>query len=217
MGACNKDKEEDNNPTEPGAKVMFVNATVGADSVRAEALQPGGVSFQTGVALLANTGYLGIPAGINRTIQFRAASSNLPLGDTAVNLMADQAYTAFSIGTIQTQDLIFTTDNLSAPTGNRTKIRFVNASNQSFPATFTIQNAGSTTTLATGIAYKMLTGFSETNPGTVTINAISPVDLNVVSLPNVQLGEGKIYTVVLSGIPGGSGKNNLQLNLMSNN
>lgn len=213
IASCSK-KDDQDNPSPPSARIMFINTTVGADSVRAEV---GTQTVVNAIPLLASSGYQGIAPGDNQTIRFRQAASNLVLGSTSATLSADNYYSVFSTGTIQNKDLLFTTDDRTAPAANRVKLRFINASSQSFPATVTIQYAGSTTTLATGVTYQNITSFTEVDAGSVSINAINPADFSVVGLTGVQLGAGQIYTVMLSGIPGGVGKNNLQLTVISNN
>ncbi|HTM66714.1 MAG TPA: DUF4397 domain-containing protein [Flavipsychrobacter sp.] len=206
FSACKKNDDDNSNTTK--AKVMFTNAALDVDSLRARVNTN---NIQT-IAFLGSTGYVNVDATSSATIDFVYTGSGSVFQSKTTSLVAGNAYSAFAGGDLNTKAVIVTADDLKAPASGMAKIRFVNLSPTNLNA---IAYVG-TATVDSNIAFGSVTSFKEVAAGTqtITVVGVSPASAN---LSGQTLTAGKIYTFVFSGTFGGSGNAALKLTPITNN
>ena len=200
------------------ASVMFVNAATGTTNVTVSANNTP-VPGTANLGFKNNSGYQNITAGTGVNIQFSIIGSGLTaflVGGTPT-LIANTHYSVFAGGTFTVPSFVLTTDDLTPPTGNNAKIRFINLSPDNLNASCYI---GTTTKLDSNIAYKGYSPFIEISPVTDKVTMLDPIaPANTAQLLNQTFSAGKIYTVMMTGssAPGTTGAAVLSLPVISNN
>lgn len=142
-------------------------------------------------------GYISIKSGNDQVAEFRTAGSTTAYTSTEIDLNANKNYSFFLYGEGASSSIYTTEDDLSTPSGGKAKIRFVHlstAANESLDV-----NMGDTKLVA-GLNFKSPSSFTEIDPGLHVFQLYNagttsdPINLNLAAL-----GEGKIYTVLISG------------------
>lgn len=201
--ACKKNDDDKN--ASPKARVMFVHGALDADSLR------GRVNNQTIATMpfLGSSGYMSVDAG-SAAIDFVYTGSGSTFQTTSINLVANNSYSVFAGGSANTKVIVSKTDDLTAPSSGKAKVRFVNLSPDNVNAVAYVGN----TTLDT-FALGTLTEFREVNVGaqTVTVGVLP----SVASLNNFNITAGKIYTFMFSGTLNGNGNTALKLTAITHN
>ena len=194
--ACGKD-EDNPAPPAPQSKVMFVNAFMSVDSLRAQ-INDTTVVGANALAYLNKTGYITTTPG-SKKLGFRLTSSGASFLDTTLTLSADNAYSVYTSGDITGYSLIVTQDDLSLPTTGNAKVRFINLSPDTtgFNAYVGI---GDTATLGTNVGFKEATAFKQFAQGSYNILLQNFKQLpDVETIGGFQLTAGKVYTILLTG------------------
>ena len=107
--------------------------------------------------------------------------------------------------------MITKTDDLSAPSAGKAKVRFAMLS----PGIGNSVAYVGSTTVDSNIAFGTVTDFKEVNTGSATITAgVLP---SVATLNNFTLSAGKIYTFIFTGTLNGTGNSGLKLTAINNN
>ncbi|MXV52938.1 DUF4397 domain-containing protein [Pedobacter sp. HMF7647] len=190
------DKSDDNGYENGSVTVMAVNAR--------EASLPQNFyldqSKMNGDALAytQNTAYITSNSG-NRTASFRVAATGTVNTSDVVQLQDGKHYTFFYTGDLSNNNLsVALEDDLSAPASGKAKVRFVHLSPAaSASVDIAVQNGSK---LATNLAYKGATAFSEIDGGTYNLQLSAAGSVtSALSIPNVTIEAGKIYTVYISG------------------
>lgn len=210
--SCNKDDGDPvPPPSTPKANVMFGNVSVDVTSATAK-INGTAVSSASNMAFLASTGYIAVDPATNATLAF-ATSSNLTLKSTNATLNANNNYSVFLTGDITKPDVAFATDDLTNPTTGKAKVRFFHLASDTLKLTATVD----TTTIATGITTKNVSNFVEVPAGTWSIVVADPTAIHqTLTLSGQQLAAGKIYTVIKTGIQGGTNNAGYKLTLLTN-
>jgi len=204
FSACKKN-DDNSNPTK--AKVMFTNAALDVDSLRARVNTN---NIQT-IGFLGSTGYVNVDPTSSATIDFVYTGSGSVFGSKTTSLVAGNSYSAFAGGDLNTKAVIVTADDLKAPASGMAKVRFVNLSPNNTSAMAYV----GLTAIDSSIAFGTATSFKEVPAGSQTITVgISPA---TATLQGQTLTAGKIYTFVFSGTFTGSGSAALKLTAITNN
>lgn len=145
---------------------------------------------------------------IDTPFQIRSAQTTV----SAVNLLSirkplsfNVKYSLFIVGfkrttTLDTLDYIFIADTASNPIGGRGKVRFVNASAGSNIFNITANS----TPIFTNQAYKNVSNFVEMPAGNYNFQIYSTASSSTIlsELNNVNIQDGKLYTMYCRGIVG---------------
>lgn len=119
-----------------------------------------------------------------------------------VTLNAGTIYSAVVVGTADTQQLVLLTDDLSAPPAGQAKVRFMHASPDA-PAVDVAVTGGQT--LFSNVAYKGSSSYKTVPAGTVNLEVREAgTNTVVLTLPNVTLGSGVVYTIYATGLVNGT-------------
>lgn len=216
LAACKKDDDDDPKPvpTQPSAKVMFVNGCVSADSLRVSIND----TIQTNiprVGFLSNTGYVNVAPRTTAVVKYLLQNSNVQLASTNMSLAVNVNYSVFSGGIVTSPFMISTTDNLNAPSAGKAKVRFAHLSGDNLNEVVYV----GTVRIDSNITSQKVTPFVEVDGGTI-VNVIAQDPSNIPSvrqLQNQQFVAGKIYTIMLTGTSNGSGNADLRLTMINNN
>jgi hypothetical protein len=158
--------------------------------------------------------YYTLPAG-NTEISYNANGTNTKLASVTSNLEEDRAYSTFLIDSASKIKMAFVTDDLSEPTTNRIKIRFLHFSPNAPAVNVAIAPVSATpvyTNLFTNRSFNDQAGdkafekFIETDPGSYTFQ-FKLVSNGTVAYTTTTLNllPDRIYTLAARGFVGGAG------------
>lgn len=205
-------KSDDSSPTT--ARMMFFNGTIAASGIDAT-VNSTKVSGATNIAFLNKTGYIDVPVG-SVPVGYLLNTTQTNLISSPQNLTAGANYSAFAGGIITTPSLVFTSDDLTAPSSGNAKIRLINLSPDGLNENVYI--GSNNTALISGVAAQTGSAFAETSAGTVKITVQDPTKpTQQVALNSQPLASGKIYTIILTGSSVSSGTSALSLTVLNNN
>lgn len=140
-----------------------------------------------------NTGYLSVTAG-KRKIEITPATGGNAVLTAEPTLDGGKSYSVFVTNTLTNIESVTSTDDLTVPAAGKAKIRVAHMSPDA-PAVDVGVQGGSN--VFTDVAFKDVEEFKQVDPGTVTLEIKRTGTSTVVlSVPNVKLDAGKIYTVV---------------------
>lgn len=206
--SCSKNKTTPSN----SASVMYVNGCMGT-TMTAKANDKN-VANAGNIAYSKNSGYQSVTAGSGVTTAFYLPDGT-PLINRPVNMTVNMHYTAFVGGQITAPTFLFTSDDFTAPTAGKAKIRFVNLS----PDSLNVSSSANTTIFATGITSLGISYFIEVPAGSYDLKAVDPADISTaLFIATQQLNTGKIYTLMLTGsITATTPASQRKLTLIANN
>lgn len=193
FSACSKD--DDNTNVSPDATVKITNALPDAGSV--DVFNGQSKLNSTAIAYGDATGYMNVASG-DVTYDFKSTVS----GNTVLSApltFKKGSYSLFATGVAADNSTVgvLAEDDLGTPSANHAKIRFVHASTDASSQNFLANDS----LLYTAIGYKTVTPFKELAAGTYTLKINDAASgTTTLSMPNVVLQAGKIYTVVAQGL-----------------
>lgn len=196
----------------PMAKAMVVHASPDAPAVNL--FVDGNKVNQTPLAYPNNTGYLDLEAKEHK-IEVKADGSDTAAIDATLPFDANKNYTIFAINTLANIEPLRVEDDLTAPASGKAHVRFIHLSPDA-PAVDIVVKGGPE--LFNNQKFKDFTAFTPVDAGTYTIE----VKLNgsgtvALTLTDLKLEDGKIYTVFAKGLVAGSGAQALGAEIIVNN
>ena len=143
-----------------------------------------------------NTGYLELPAG-TQNVKVNAAGTATTVIDADLNLERDKDYTVFAINTLDNIEPLVLEDDLTDPASGMSHVRFVHLSPDAPAVDIAVQGGP---VLFSNRAFKSATPFTPVSAGTYTLE-VRPAGSTtaVLTIPNVELRSGDIYTVFARG------------------
>lgn len=143
-----------------------------------------------------NTGYLELPAG-TQNIKVNAAGTTTTVINADLNLERDKDYTVFAINTLDNIEALVLEDDLTDPASGMSHVRFVHLSPDAPAVDIAVQGGP---VLFSNRAFKSATPFTPVSAGTYTLE-VRPAGSTtaVLTIPNVELRSGDIYTVFARG------------------
>lgn len=199
FSACSK-FNDDNNSNNPAAALMSFNLAPDQEAV---AITLSGNSI--GNQPLAYTNYSGIYQLVfpgNRRVESFNASSDSSVAAVDYTFSTDKYYSLFVTGANGNYSNVITNDNfdsLTAATG-KAFVRYINAIPDSTKPVVTI-SAGGTNVINDNASFNNISDFKAVEAGNVTININNNSTINNVNR-TISLEQGKVYTVLLVGLPG---------------
>lgn len=201
--ACDKD---DDTMETANARVLVVHASPDAPAV--DLLVDNVKVNSAALAYPANTGYLDVASG-TRNFKVNAAGTTTTVINADVPLMENMAYSVFAYDRVAQIKPLVVMDNLATPAAGKAHIRFLHLSPGAPAVTIGVLN-GSTfapvfsnrsfETAATATANQ---AFTPVDAGTYTFDVrLTDGTTSVLTVPNIALQAGKIYTVFARGIVG---------------
>lgn len=201
--ACDDDEEVMEPVT---AKAMVVHASPDAPGVD---LYVDNAKVNTSALVYpANTGYLIVNAG-NRNIKVNPAGTNTSVINADVNFTANAAYSVFAYDSVSNLGGLVLMDDLTTPAAGKAHIRFLHLSPNAPAVTVGVVNGSTFTPVFSNRSFETTASatanqaFTPVDAGTYTFQVQLAADNTpVLTVPNVPLEAGKIYTVFARGIAG---------------
>jgi hypothetical protein len=197
------------------ARVMVVHASPNAPAVD---VRVNNNVARTGLAYPTNTGYVTVNSGANN-FKVSPTGTTTYVIDANVNLDPNGNYSVFAVDSVSKIKAAVVADNLAAPAAGKAHIRFFHFSPNA-PAVDIL--AGSTVLFPNRTfndqSNASLAAFTPVDAGTYTVNVrLTGTSTIALSIPNVQLQAGKIYTVFAKGFAGATGAQALGAEIIVNN
>jgi hypothetical protein len=167
------------------------------------------------------TGYLKVVSG-TRNIKVNATGTSNSVINADLTFIGDKYYSVFAYNRLASIAAFMVEDNLTVPASGQAHIRFFHLSPNA--PTVTVGTVSGTTftpvfssrsfeTQATASANQ---NFTPVSAGTYTFD-VQANGASVLSLPNIVLQAGKIYTVFAKGLVGGTGSQTLGAQIVTHN
>lgn len=211
--SCDKDDEDERKQ----ANVMVVHASPNAPAVD---VRINNAVVLTNVPYPANSPYTQVNAGITN-FKIAPAGTTTYVIDANVDLEEDMNYSVFAIDSVSKIKAAVVSDNLTAPASGKAHVRFFHFSPNA-PAVDIAVTGGpvvfSNRNFNDQAFSPAFANFTPLDAGTYNLEVrLAGSDNVVLSLPNVTLSQGKIYTVFAKGFVGGVGTQNLGAQVIVNN
>ena len=210
--SCKKD-----DPATPVAKLMVVHASPNAPAVD---VRVNGTVALSNVPYPNNSNYLDVNSGSTNIKVSPTGTMNYVI-DATVPLDANKNYSVFAIDSVSKIKAAAVVDDLTAPAAGKSHVRFFHFSPNApavdiavtgGPVLFSNRKFNDQSTNAA------LTAFTPLNAGTYNLEVrLAGTSTVALSIPNVTLAAGKIYTVFAKGFAGGTGAQALGAQIITNN
>ena len=155
-----------------------------------------------------NTGYLDLEAG-NRNIKVNATGTSNTVINADVALTKDMNYSVFAYDMVSAIKPLIVMDNLAAPANGKAHIRFLHLSPGAPAVTVGVLNGSTFVPLFSNRSFETAAtatanqNFTPVDAGTYTVQVrVAGTETVVLTVPDVPLQNGKIYTVFARGIVG---------------
>jgi hypothetical protein len=193
LSSCLDDSSSEQDPT-PIAYVSIFNAS--PDSPGLDVLVDNRQINNQPLPFTAYTGYLNFFTGA-RNLKFNSFNASNALVDTTYNFEANKVYSVFVVDESASSDVLIVEDSISTPIADKAMIRFVNLVPDSQPVDIAVAEE---TPLFTDQSFKEITAFNDITAGKYTfqVKAKGSSDI-IVSVPDITLREGEVYTLVARG------------------
>jgi hypothetical protein len=217
MGVLTSCSKEDDVMAPATARLMVVHASPNAPAV--DVRVNNGVALSN-VAYPANSNYSSIGAGSTNIKVSPTGSTNYVI-DATVDLKSNMNYSVFAIDSVAKIKAAVVTDDLTAPAAGKAHVRFFHFSPNA-PAVDIAVTGGpvvfSNRMFNDQATNNALQNFTPLDAGTYNLEVrLAGTNTVVLSLPNVMLTAGKIYTVFAKGFVGGTGMQALGAQVITNN
>jgi hypothetical protein len=212
LTSCDDDDEEIS--IDDMAMVMVVHASPDAPGV--DLLVDNAKVNTTALTFPGNTGYLDVRSG-NRNVKVNAAGSSTTVIDANLDLEKNMNYTVFAANTLSGIEPVVLMDNLAAPASGKAHVRFVHLSPDAPAVDVAVTNGP---VLFSNRAFKSATDFTPVDAAAYNLEVrVAGTDNVVLTVPNVQLANGKIYTIFARGFvaPPSGNSNALGAEVITNN
>jgi hypothetical protein len=163
-----------------------------------------------------NTGYLTVSPG-TRNVKVNAAGTSTTVINGNLDLESGRSYSVFAINTLSNIEPLILEDDLTSPASGRAHVRFLHLSPDAPAVDIAVQNGP---TLFSNRAFKSATAFTPVDAGTYTLEVrLAGTSTTVLTVPNVMLESGAIYTVFAQGFasPPAGNTNTLGAGAIRNN
>lgn len=199
FSACKKDIDRSNIPTIPAAGLMAVNLIP----------DNGAVGFAISNNILTNypllySNYTGSYQGIytgNRTVTSYNFNSGATLASTSQLFEDSTYYSVFAVGANGKYSNVIVKDNLDSlpSTTGEAFVRYVNAIPDSTTQPLVNISSNGTNVFNTNAAFTTVSDFKGITPGNISVTVNDNAAINASRTITVEAG--KIYTVLLAGLP----------------
>lgn len=164
------------------------------------------------------TSYLNFYSG-ERNMRVRPAGASNVILDTTLTFMEDQAYSLFYVNRLANIQALLVKDSVAAPAVGQAAVRFIHLSPDA-PAVDVMRMDETATPLFGNQAYLQASPFKLVESGiqSFEINTAGGVT-PVLSIPDVNLLSGGVYTIIARGFatPPAGNDNNLSAQIIMNN
>jgi len=212
---CSEDESNPMTPVSSTAQVMVTHASPDAPGVD---LLVDGTVVGTNLVFPNSTSYVNVNSG-TRNIKVNVTGTSTTVINADVPFEKDKVYSVFAVDSVSNLSAVLTNDGLTAPASGKSHVRFLHLS----------PNAPAVDVAVTG-GPVLFSNRTFNKSVTSTEMAFTPVDAGsynlevrlagtstvVLSLPGINLENGKIYTVFAKGLVGGTGMQALGAQIIVN-
>lgn len=198
LTACSDD--DDDNPMAPGtpnSMVMVVHTSPdapGVDILVDDSKALSNLTFPN------NSGYVQIPSG-DRNIKVNVVNTATTVIEADLSLNADVNYSVFAVNQVASIEPLVLADDLTAPAAGKAHVRFIHLSPDA-PAVDIAVTGGPV--VFPDVEFKEVSGFTPLDAASYNLEVrVAGTSTVVLSLPNIALQAGKIYTVFAKGFASG--------------
>ncbi|MDN5287227.1 MAG: hypothetical protein JWR38_3501 [Mucilaginibacter sp.] len=212
LSSCLKNHDNQYIEPQPAALLSVINASPGSQSV----------DFQLDKNLVNNApiryghdlDYIRAKPGKRNAVFSVSGSPQIIKSDT-INLEVKKFYSIYLSNIPSKPDIVLLTDSITRPDAGKATIRFVNLSPDVAPVDLGIKDGA---VIASNKAYKGYTVFAPISANTTYTLEIRKAGTTtvLVSLANVSLREGSVYTVWLHGLAAATDQTKLAADIQTN-
>jgi hypothetical protein len=207
------DDDDDDNAMIETANVIVVHASPDAPDV--DLLIDNAKVNTAPLAYPNNTGYLDVQAG-RRNVKVNAAGTSTTVIDANVDFDSNDSYSVFAINTLSAIEPLVLEDDLDTPAAGKAHVRFVHLSPDAPAVDVAVTNGP---VLFGNRAFKSATDFTPVDAASYNLEVrLAGTQTVVLTVPNVQLAAGRIYTIFARGFvaPPASNMNALGAEIITN-
>ncbi|NEM96741.1 DUF4397 domain-containing protein [Pontibacter burrus] len=198
LASC--DDDDDDVPViEQKARVMVVHASPDAPGV--DLFVDNAKVNATALTFPNNTVYLDVPAG-SRNIKVNATGTTTSVIDGNITFQNNRNYTIFAAGSLGSNNIepLVLEDDLTAPTAGNAKVRFVHLSPDAPAVDIVNVTTPNEAVLFNAQSFRQASGFVSVPAGSYDLEVRLDADNTaVLSLNDINLQDGKIYTIFARG------------------
>ena len=213
LSACVKDEPVTPTPAEEKGKVMVIHASPNAPAVD---VLVDDAKVLTAVPFGTASTYLSVKAG-SRNIKVNATGTTSSVINASVPVAKDKNYSIFAGNVLASITPLVFEDNLATPASGKAHIRVIHLSPDA-PAVDVAVTGGAV--LIPNLAFKQGTAFTPLPAATYNLELrVAGTTTVALTIPNVALAAGKIYTVYAKGYltPPAGNTNRLSVGVIANN
>lgn len=202
------------------AKVNVVHASPNAPGV--DLLVDGTKVNSSALEFPNNTGYLAVNAG-TRNFKVNVTGTSTTVIDVSPSLTKNTSYTVFAIDSVSKISPLLLVDDLTTPASGKAHVRFVHLSPNAPAVDISVAGQAAGVGLFLNRAFnKTITSaqqaFTAVDAGTYDLEVrVAGTTTTALSLSDINLQAGKIYTIFAKGFLGGSGTQALGAGIIVNN
>lgn len=191
ISSCKKDHDNDHAP----ANLKLINGVTGSAEYK---VNLDNTTFSDEVlAFSKSLPYKETNSG-HHDLTITEVATGKVVSSTAINLSVASVSSVYAVEEAGVVSTVLINDDLSAPAAGKAKIRFVNMSTDA--GSLDIAVTGQSTALFSGVKFKGFTEFISVDPGTkLNFFVKNATNNSIVSLDNVTLESGKVYTLWAKG------------------
>lgn len=181
--------------TSPGnSRLIWINSAASSSAIDLYAI--GNKLNSVPLAYGNSTAYQNLASGV-RAVQVKSNLSNKLLATNTIHVQRDSSYTFFVYESNNAVNTVITQDDLSLPSFGNAKVKFANMSVGLSAADLVVSNGP---TVASSVSFGTIGSYTELKAGTYNlILRVHGSNTILLSIPNVRLDNGKIYTIWSSG------------------
>jgi hypothetical protein len=147
------------------------------------------------VVYTQSSGYVSTAAG-NHQGQFRTSGTTTVNSSSNITLQSGKYYTVYLGGSGSSSSTVTTTDDMTAPSSGKARVRFVHLSSAAASSIDLAITGGAK--IVSGLAYQSASAYNEVDPTSAFTLSAAGSTTAALSIP-AFMQAGKIYTVFISG------------------
>ena len=193
------------------AQVMLIHASPNAPAV--DLYVDNGQTVYS-LPFPAKAGYFEVSGGL-RNFKVNVTGTSTSVIDANIDFIKNKIYSIFAVDSIAKIQTLLIEDDLSTPAAGNAHVRFIHLSPNA-PAVDITTTTGAV--VFGNKSFKEYTDFTPLAAGSYDLQVrLQGTDTVVLELPGINLQDGKIYTVFARGFAGGSGAQEINVEIIVNN